>query len=96
MWIWGKDNCEECSKIVETFSGYYRTIGGGISNKKLVTGYFRGNDSGLGPPACLSARTFFESDPDMKASGGMPGDCHVVGFYAPSLDGSVIAHSFQV
>lgn len=58
----------------------------------MVAGYFRGNDAGDGPDACVDAKNFF-SDSRMVKSGGLKGSCHCIGFYGVFEDGTIFAKS---
>lgn len=58
---------------------------------RMTTGYFRGNDAGTAPSACVEARKFFDSH-----LGGARGNCHLIGCYGVYEDGTVGIKTSQV
>lgn len=82
--IYGKDNCAVCSQFAQMVNNNPRRLPLSFGYGRITTGYFRGNDSGTAPSACVAARNFFDSH-----LGGAKGSCHLIGCYGLYEDGTV-------
>lgn len=89
--IYGKDNCQVCSQFAQMVNDDPRGLPPFFGYGRSVTGYFRGNDSGTAPSACVAARKFFDSH-----LGGAKGSCHLIGCYGLYEDGTVGIKTSQV
>lgn len=89
--IYGKDNCSVCSQFAQMVNDNPRGLPPFFGYGRMTTGYFRGNDAGTAPSACVEARKFFDSH-----LGGAKGNCHLIGCYGVYEDGTVGIKTSQV